>query len=565
MNRKATHTKAVASVAVVVLLLAITGCATDMMRSSAPSDAPAASIYARAATGAVMGTLYRESLRMGDADDHEEGTISGQQQFDTESYSSIIDNPFLLSFDHPLSTFSIDVDTASYSNLRRFLTSGRLPPRDAVRIEELVNYFSYRYDPPATDDPFAVSTEVATCPWNADHRLLRIGIKGQELDLTERPASNLVFLVDVSGSMNTPDRLPLVKESLRLLVNELDDRDRIAMVAYAGASGLVLPAVACSERKRILDAIDRLEAGGSTNGGAGIQLAYQVAQENFITDGVNRVILCTDGDFNVGVSSEGELVRLIEEKRTTGVFLSVLGYGTGNYQDSKMEQLSNKGNGNYGYVDSLREARKILVEQLSSTLVTIAKDVKIQIEFNPTKVGAYRLIGYENRLLRKQDFNDDTKDAGEIGAGHCVTALYEIVPAGREGGIGEPASLKYQMDRRLTNEAFGAELLNVKLRHKRPDADESELMTVAVMDDGRGFESATEDFRWAASVAAFGMILRDSPHKGSATLDGALAMASGSLGPDEQGYRTEFVSLIERARTITGEAEPKSAEPMAQP
>ena len=363
----------------------------------------------------------------------------------TEAYDRIVENPFLAVMQNPLSTFSIDVDTASYANARRFLNQGMLPPPDAVRIEEFVNYFLYRYEPPKDKEtPFAAAVTIADCPWTPEHRLARIGIKGWEMPRSERPASNFVFLLDVSGSMQPQNKLPLVKQSIRMLTEQLDERDRVAMVVYAGASGLVLPSTSCDDKRAIYEALDRLDAGGSTNGGAGIQLAYDVATQNFLPGGVNRVVLASDGDFNVGVTDQGSLTRLIEEKAKSGVFLTVLGYGMGNVKDATMEKLADKGNGNYAYIDTLNEAKKVLVEQMQGTLVTIAKDVKIQVEFNPAQVSAYRLLGYENRMLRAEDFNDDTKDAGEIGAGHTVTALYELVPAGQE--IPTPAvdALKYQ-------------------------------------------------------------------------------------------------------------------------
>jgi Ca-activated chloride channel family protein len=472
-------------------------------------------------------------------------------RFNAEAYDRVVDNPFLQVAQTPLSTFSIDVDTAAYANLRRFLGNSMLPPKDAVRIEEMVNYFTYDYPGPKGKDPFSAQVEVAQAPWNLEHRLVRIGLKGREIALDRRPASNLVFLIDVSGSMQPPNKLPLVKRGLQLLVEKLDENDRVAMVVYAGASGLALPSTSCEQKSRILAALDNLEAGGSTNGGAGIQLAYDTAMANFIKGGTNRVILATDGDFNVGVTNQGDLLRLIEDKAKSGVFLSVLGFGMGNYKDSTLEKLADKGNGNYAYVDSVNEARKVLVEQMSGTLITIAKDVKIQIEFNPAQVGAYRLLGYENRLLRAEDFNDDTKDAGEIGAGHTVTALYETVPAGKEQGLPGVDALKYQKPAQASAAAQSGELLTVKLRYKEPEGDTSKLLQFPVADRGTAWTSASHDFKFASAVAAFGMILRDSPHKGKATLGSVLDLAEQGKGIDKEGYRAEFIQLVAKARELT--------------
>jgi Ca-activated chloride channel family protein len=477
---------------------------------------------------------------------------SGEVEHNTEAYDRIMDNPFRRVTQEPLSTFSIDVDTASYANVRRFLTGGALPPKDAVRIEELINYFRYDYPRPTGDDPFSITIEVARCPWAAAHRLARIGLKGREIDPQKRPASNLVFLLDVSGSMDQPDKLPLLKEAMRLLIEKLGENDRVAIVVYAGAQGLALPSTSCQHKEEILSALDQLQAGGSTNGGAGIQLAYDVAVQHFLKGGTNRVILCTDGDFNVGVTNRGDLTRLIEQKAGTGVFLSVLGFGTGNVKDATMEQLADKGNGNYAYIDSLQEARKVLVEQMGGTLVTIAKDVKIQVEFNPAQVGAYRLIGYENRVLQKEDFNDDTKDAGEIGAGHTVTSLYELVPPGREGDLPAVDPLKYRKPAAPPDAAPSPELLTVKLRYKPPEGQTSKLLERSVEGDGRDYAAASGDFRFAAAVASFGMLLRDSPHKGDATWAAVLELAEASRGSDPEGYRAEFVELVRRAQQLQG-------------
>jgi Ca-activated chloride channel family protein len=473
--------------------------------------------------------------------------------FHSEGYDRIDDNPFLEVGANPLSTFSIDVDTASYANVRRFITRSTLPPKDAVRIEEMVNYFDYDYPPPADGEPFSVNVEIAGAPWKPDHRLMRIGLKGAPVPRDGRPPLNLVFLLDVSGSMGSPEKLPLLKQAMRLLVEELRENDQVAIVVYAGASGMVLPRTSGDQKRVILDALDRLEAGGSTNGGEGIRLAYDHAVAHFIPGGTNRVVLATDGDFNVGVTSQGDLTRLIEERAESGVFLSVLGFGMGNYKDSMLEKLADRGNGNYAYIDSLSEARKVLVREMGSTLVTIAKDVKIQIEFNPAEVSSYRLIGYENRVLRAEDFNDDEKDAGEIGAGHTVTALYEIVPAGAPLDDARSVDpLKYQRPLEATERASTGELLTVKLRYKEPDGETSRLLQRPVRDEGTSYSGATPDFKFAAAVASFGMILRDSPHKGDATIDGVLALAREGLGPDRNGYRAEFLVLARQAGSMRG-------------
>jgi len=467
--------------------------------------------------------------------------------FDTERYAHITDNPFLGSRENPLSTFSIDVDTASYANLRRFLRKGVAPPADAVRIEEMVNYFPYNY--PATGpDPLSVTFEVNDCPWNRETRLVRIGLRGRELAAQARPDSNLVFLIDVSGSMGDEDKLPLVKQSLRLLVDTLGPRDRVALVVYAGASGLVLPSTPASDRGVIVDAIERLQSGGSTNGAQGIELAYQIAVGSFIRGGNNRVLLATDGDFNVGVTSPGGLIRLIERKAESGVFLTTLGFGTGNLQDATMESLADHGNGNYAYIDSIEEARKVLSEQVTSTLHTVAKDVKLQVEFNPARVVAYRLIGYENRMLRKEDFNDDRKDAGELGAGETVTALYEIVPATVRRAVvwdgAEVDPLRYQRAAQPVGDS--PDLLTVKARYKLPDGWFSKKREWTVQDGGAHLHQASTDFRFAAAVAAFGMILRDSPHRGTANHDLVLELAGNGLGQDPHGYRRGFLELVRR-------------------
>ena len=466
-----------------------------------------------------------------------------------------VDNPFIPTAQDQRSTFSIDVDTASYANVRRYLVQGGRPPREAVRIEELINYFPYDYAPPTGDDPFAIHIEVARCPWSGDHRLARIGLKGKEVAADKRPPANLVFLLDVSGSMNAPNKLPLVKDAMKLLVGRMTENDRVAIVVYAGRSGLALPSTNGTQKGEVLSVIDQLQAGGSTHGSEGIQQAYQVATAagNFLKDGTNRVILCTDGDFNVGITDDAALEAFIAEKRKSGVFLSVLGFGEGNLKDKKMEALADKGNGNYHYIDSEREARKVLIEELSGTLVTIAKDVKIQVEFNPARVESFRLIGYENRLLAHRDFHDDTKDAGEIGAGHTVTALYEVIPAARGVAVAADEGLKYRRRVVADDGRESGELLTVSLRYKPADGDVSKKVERAVVDAGKDFSAATADFRFAAAVAAFGMILRESPHRGTATLAGVLELAEPNLGKDPSGYRKEFLDLVRRARAIWGE------------
>ena len=473
--------------------------------------------------------------------------------FNTEEYSHIRENGFRPVASAPLSTFSIDVDKASYANVRRFLNQGSLPPADAVRLEEMINYFTYDLPEPRGEHPFSITTEVGAAPWAPQHRLVRIGIQGKRLRGERMPPSNLVFLIDVSGSMDEPNKLPLVKRSLRLLVDQLDERDHVSIVVYAGNAGLVLPCTPGAERTRILNAIDNLEAGGSTAGGAGIQLAYRIARENFVAEGNNRVILATDGDFNVGASSEGELVRLIEQERRSGVFLTVLGFGTGNYADARMESLADKGNGNYFYIDNLMEGRKVFVEELQGTLFTIAKDVKIQVEFNPAEVASYRLVGYENRALRDEDFNNDSIDAGELGAGHTVTALYEIIPVGGEGPSIVPGvdPLRYQRPAPRADAQRG-ELLTVKLRYQRPEGSASRLIEAPVREvDGRD-PHLSDDFGFAAAVAEFGMLLRNSEFKGNSNGATVLQMARAHRGEDRDGYRAEFIQLVRAWATLSG-------------
>lgn len=465
--------------------------------------------------------------------------------FNTENYDRIYENEFLSSVENPLSTFSIDVDTASYSNVRRFLNNNQMPQPDAVRIEEMVNYFSYDYPQPQGDDPFSINIDLAACPWNQDHKLARIGLKGKTLEAGSIPPSNLVFLIDVSGSMASSNKLPLLKTAYKMMVNQLSEKERVAIVVYAGAAGQVLESTPGSDKWKIQSAIDQLSSGGSTAGGAGIKLAYNIAKQNFIKGGNNRVILATDGDFNVGTSSDSELVRIIEEKREEGIFLTVLGFGMGNYKDGKMEKLADKGNGNYYYIDTEREAKKVLVSELGSTLFAIAKDVKLQIEFNPNQVKGYRLIGYENRILAKEDFNDDTKDAGELGAGHTVTALYEIIPADSNETVRKVDELKYQQAIKVSLN----EMMTVKLRYKKPHENTSKLLSRTVTSD-QIKENVTGDFQFAASVAEFGLILRNSKFKANSNYDNVLSMANASKGVDQFGYRQEFIDLVNKARSI---------------
>lgn len=492
-----------------------------------------------APTGAVGGVLL--------------GLDSNRNDSTNEAYSLPSENAYRAVATEPLSTFSVDVDTASYSNVRRFITGGRLPPRDAVRIEELINYFPYRYTTPKGDVPFAANLAVASAPWAPAHRLVRIGIKGRELTAATRSAANLVFLLDVSGSMNSPNKLPLVKESLRLLVERLRPDDRVAIVTYAGASGLALPSTPASRKDEILAALDSLSPGGSTNGAMGIHLAYDIAKANFVANGgINRVILCTDGDFNVGVTDRGALTDLVAEKAKSRVFLSVFGFGMGNLKDATLESLSGKGNGTYGYIDSRREAEKVFVEQVEGTLVTIAKDVKIQVEFNPARVASYRLVGYENRMLAKEDFNNDAVDAGDIGAGHTVTALYEIVPVGVDAdGSARPAvdPLKYRKTEAPKPAATtgSKELLTVKIRYKAPEGDVSAKQEFPLVDGGATFAEADGEFRFAAAVAAWGMLLRDSPNKGTATAEQVIAWSEDGLANDAAGHRAEFVQLVRKS------------------
>lgn len=466
--------------------------------------------------------------------------------FQTEEYKGSYDNSFQNVIDTPLSTFSIDVDTASYSNLRRFINQGKLPPADAIRTEELMNYFTYEYEKPRGEQPFSVTTEMGDCPWQPDHKLVLIGLQGKNIALEELPPSNLIFLIDVSGSMSGENRLPLLKTTFKMLVKQLREQDKVSIVVYAGQAGVVLEPTSGSEKTKIIAAIDGLNASGSTAGGEGIQLAYKIAKETFMKEGNNRVILATDGDFNVGVSSEGELTKLIEERRDDGIFLSILGFGMGNLKDNKMETLADKGNGNYAYIDNALEAKKSIVSQFAGTLHTIAKDVKLQVEFNPAKVKGYRLIGYENRVLDKADFNNDKKDGGDMGAGHSVTALYEIIPAGAKGVIGTVDPLIYQQSHIVPSD----DLLQIKIRYKKPTEDTSILFIKGMADtDNQGISS--ENYEFAAAVAEYGMLLRGSPYKGQASYEQVLKMARDGKGKDKDGYRGEFIKLVELSQIFT--------------
>ncbi len=489
-----------------------------------------------------------DMVMSGAASQTKSGHKFGKRQFmapppnwNTENYSTIHENGFKNAKITPLSTFSIDVDNASYSNVRRFINQGSLPQTDAVRIEEMINYFTYDYPEPTGEHPFSVTTELAKCPWNKTHYLMQVGLKGKSIEKENLPPSNLVFLLDVSGSMNSYNKLPLVKRAFSMLVNELRPEDRVAIVVYAGAAGKVLDSTPGDEKKEIVDALEKLNAGGSTAGGEGLKLAYKIANENFIEGGNNRIILATDGDFNVGVSSTSEMERLVEKERENGVFMTVLGFGMGNIKDDKMETIADKGNGNYAYIDNIQEARKVFITEFGGTLFTIAKDVKFQLEFNPAQVKAYRLVGYENRLLNDEDFNDDTKDAGEMGAGHTVTALYEIIPVGTTEEAPAIDPLKYQTSETIS-EKNANELLTIKLRYKQPDGNKSKLMEKVVTT--KLAKNTSNDFRFSAAVAAFGMVLRDSEFVGNTDLNSILDLARNAKGADEEGYRSEFIQLV---------------------
>ncbi len=470
----------------------------------------------------------------------------------TEEYGSFKENRFFSASEEPLSTFSLDVDAASYGNIRRMINNGQMPEKDAVRIEEMLNYFSYNYPQPTGEHPVNIITETTQCPWNEQNQLVRIGVKAKEIPSANLPASNFVFLLDVSGSMDEPNKLPLVKSSLKLLLNNLREKDRVAVVVYAGSAGEVLPSTSASDKQKILDAIENLQAGGSTAGGAGIQLAYKIAEKNLIKNGNNRVILCTDGDFNVGISDTRGLESLIEDKQKSGIFLTVLGYGMGNYKDNKLQTLAEKGNGNHAYIDNLQEANKVLVNEFGSTMHTVAKDVKIQVEFNPKFVNAYRLIGYESRLLNKEDFNDDTKDAGELGAGHTVTALYEVIPVGVENNYGGSVDkLKYQKTEQKVNPYYtnSTELLTVKLRYKNPKEMKSQKLEVPVYANNIK-TNVSKDFNFQMAVTMFGQLLRKSDFAGKADYDKVIEFAKKGLDEDSHGYRREFIRLAESVKQL---------------
>ncbi|AFY93419.1 vWA domain-containing protein [Chamaesiphon minutus] len=545
--------RSILNTSLVILLASLTACGSDTNKASAPASSPtkpAATETKTSPTASVQGLNSGAKMDSSAPLQSEAPPIEAPTE---ESYKSIEDNQFYTADRQPLSTFSIDVDAASYSNIRRFINGGQLPPKDAVRIEEMVNYFPYDYPQPTGDKPFSINTEVATAPWNPQHKLVQIGLQGKKISMEKLPPNNLVFLLDVSGSMNEPNKLPLLKSSLKLLVNELRPTDRVAIVVYAGSAGLVLPSTPGNQKDKIIAALDKLEAGGSTAGGEGIIQAYKVARENFLKNGNNRVVLATDGDFNVGVSSDDGLVKLIEKERKSNVFLTVLGLGMGNLKDSKMEQLANKGNGNYAYIDNLMEAKKVLVKEFGSTLLTIAKDVKIQVEFNPKLVQAYRLIGYENRVLANKDFKDDKKDAGELGAGHAVTALYEVIP------VGVKADLKFATpvaqtaaDKETQIAANSTELMQVRLRYKAPKSDISKLLTGKVENSiAKPISTASNNLKFAAAVAAYGMNLRNSPFKGSSNFGSVLELANQSKGADLDGYRAEFIRLVEKSQKLT--------------
>jgi len=469
--------------------------------------------------------------------------------FNTEEYSRIVESGFLEVIKNPLSTFAADVDVASYANARRFIMRDQLPYKDVVRTEEFINYFKYDYAEPDDDQPLSINLEYSDCPWNTTNRLIHIGLQGKRLKKEEQKPSNLVFLIDVSGSMKSPEKLPLLKRAFKMLVDQLKSDDQVAIVVYAGAAGLVLPVTSGSEKENIKNAIDALEAGGSTAGGAGIELAYKVAKKNYIKGGNNRVILATDGDFNVGISSSSELVRFIEKKRDDGIFLTVLGFGMGNYKDYRLQELADRGNGNHAYIDNILEAKKVLVHDLTATLFTIAKDVKIQVEFNPAKIESYRLIGYENRELKDKDFEDDTKDAGEIGSGHTVTALYEVVPA--QDSSSDKYELKYQETRIKKDADKTDEVLTVRIRYKEPEGKKSKVISAVLKGEPIDVSKSSNNFRFSAAVAEFAMLLRDSEYKGDASLASVDHLAKSALGEDAFGYRKEFLNLVERVSVLT--------------
>ncbi len=484
-----------------------------------------------------------------------------QPPFNTEGYDYINENTFRKAAENPLSTFSIDVDGASYSNVRRMLHAGQIPAAGAVRVEEMINYFQYDYPQPKKDVPFSFVTEINDCPWNSQNKLVLIGMQGKKIAAEDLPAANLVFLIDVSGSMSDANKLPLVKASLKMLTDQLRDQDKVSIVVYAGAAGLVLPPTSGQHKTAIKDALEKLDAGGSTAGGAGIQLAYKTARENFAAAGNNRVILCSDGDFNIGMSSDDEMERLIEQERKSGVYLTVLGFGMGNYKDNKMQKLANKGNGNHAYIDGMGEAKKVLVNEFGGTMFTIAKDVKLQVEFNPAFVQGYRLVGYENRMLNKEDFNDDDKDAGDLGSGHTVTALYEIIPVGVESSFLKNVDpLKYQKQNMAASENVESEMMTIKFRYKTPGDEKSKLLVHPLLHKALEKGQASENFRFAAAVAEFGMLLRNSTFKAEASYSSVLRSAGNALSYDKEGYRREFIRLVESAQFLAGKQEPIEIE-----
>lgn len=479
-------------------------------------------------------------------------TTTKSEEHNTEDYAPINENSYQDPKRAPFSTFSIDVDAASYANMRRFINEGTQPVADAIRVEEMVNYFNYQYPQPGREHPFSINTEISACPWNLDHQLVHIGLQGKDVPKTNLPPSNLVFLLDVSGSMSQPNKLPLLKQGLRMLTDQLRPQDHVAIVVYAGSAGVVLPSTPGDHKMEILNALDRLEAGGSTAGAEGIALAYQVARENFVRKGNNRVILATDGDFNVGQSSDAALERQIENERESGVYLTVLGFGTGNYQDSKMQTLADKGNGNHAYIDNALEAKKVLVNEFGGTLFTIAKDVKIQVEFNPEHVKGYRLIGYENRMLAAEDFNNDKKDAGELGSGHTVTALYEIIPAGSSEELPQVDASRYQNTEDQPATASNAdELMFIKFRYKKPTGNDKSILINHAVKSSQVVKRTSENFRWSAAVASFGLLLRNSEYKGTSSYESVLSLAKNSIGEDYEGYRQEFIGLVKRARDLS--------------
>ncbi|WP_445452286.1 YfbK domain-containing protein [Flavobacterium sp. 25HG05S-40] len=520
--------------------------ASTTVSSNLVANKPNSTVLQKLSGNAAGISVIRSSGQpISDKSDNDTLSNSGFFNENDEDYGMLVENAFESPKTAPLSTFSIDVDNASYTNIRRFINAGQKVPKDAVRVEEMVNFFKYQYPQPKDEHPFSITTEYSDCPWNKDTKLVRIGLQGKILPTDTLPASNLVFLIDVSGSMSSMNKLPLVKESLKVLVNQLRDDDKISIVVYAGAAGLVLPATAGSQKQTIIEALERLQSGGSTAGGAGIQLAYKTATENFIKGGNNRVILATDGDFNVGASSDSDMQTLIEEKRKSGVFLTCLGYGMGNYKDKKMEILADKGNGNYAYIDNIQEANRFLGKEFKGSMFAIAKDVKIQIEFNPSHVASYRLIGYENRKLNPEDFQNDTIDAGELGSGHTVTALYEIIPVGVKSNFySEPKNLKYT-ETKVTSNQFNEELATVKFRYKKPDGNKSIEMVRVIEDKSTPMTNSSNDLKFSSAVAWFGLKLRDSKLVSNTSLSDIKKLAKEGLAYDDQGYRAEFIRLME--------------------